>query len=212
MPVVLEPMALRTPRGEGQDRIKSIQGLDGRLLIHAEYRGVLRRFEVKPDDVGRFLLKLWIRRQHVPLHAVWLADPLGPTPSPPTCGSHRAPSPTSECSSASIRRQVCDASIRESWPPYAASMSGACVRDDASTDRPSHPGQTVPTSAPRRHYCIPASLGWFGLSSPPPKPSAPSVHDAHHPNAAFAIENPRFQFPSLCRRDHETRGLEHSAW
>src|SRR6202030_2054665 len=41
MPVLLQPMPLRAARGERQDRIEAIEGLDRRLLIHAEYRRVL---------------------------------------------------------------------------------------------------------------------------------------------------------------------------
>jgi hypothetical protein len=32
--------------------------LDGRLLVHAEYGGVLRRLQVQPDDVGSFAFKV----------------------------------------------------------------------------------------------------------------------------------------------------------
>ena len=72
MPEVLKTVPLSPTRGERQDRIEPIQRLDRRFLIDAEHRGVLRRMQVKGDDVGGLLLKVRIVRDHVAIEPVGL--------------------------------------------------------------------------------------------------------------------------------------------
>jgi hypothetical protein len=49
---VLEAMTFGAPRRERQDGIEAIQGLNGGLLIDAEYGRVLRRAQIEAEDVG----------------------------------------------------------------------------------------------------------------------------------------------------------------
>ena len=60
MAVVLEAMPFSAAGRKWQNRIQAIQRLDGALLVHAEDRGMPRRVEVQPDDVGGFFFKLRI--------------------------------------------------------------------------------------------------------------------------------------------------------
>src|SRR5215510_4560 len=49
--VVRKAVALSAPRGKRQHGIEPVERLNGRFLVEAEYRRVLRRLEVEPDDV-----------------------------------------------------------------------------------------------------------------------------------------------------------------
>ena len=80
VPVVLESVPLEATWRERQNRIETVQSLNGGLLIHAEHRSVLRRIQIQADDVGRLRLEVRIIRRHVSLHPVRL-DP-GPRPRP----------------------------------------------------------------------------------------------------------------------------------
>ena len=62
---VFKAMPLGSPRRQRQHRVLAIQRLNRRLFIHAEHCGVLRRIQVKANDVGRLLLKVRIVRGHV---------------------------------------------------------------------------------------------------------------------------------------------------
>src|ERR1700677_970549 len=72
VPVVLEPMALGAPRGHRQNRIQTVQRLDGALLIHAENRSVLRWIQIKSDDLSRLALEIRIVAGHVALQSARL--------------------------------------------------------------------------------------------------------------------------------------------
>ena len=63
MPVVFEPMALDAARRKRQNRIAPIKCLNRRLLINAEYRGMLRRVQIQPDNVRGFSLEVRISRR-----------------------------------------------------------------------------------------------------------------------------------------------------
>ena len=51
--------------GERQNRVKSVECLDGALLIDTEDRSVYRRPKVQANDVGRLLFKLGVIASHV---------------------------------------------------------------------------------------------------------------------------------------------------
>ncbi len=58
MAVVLEAVAFGASRRERQDGIKTIQGLNGGLLIDAEHGCVLGRVQIEAEDVGGFGFEL----------------------------------------------------------------------------------------------------------------------------------------------------------
>src|SRR6266446_4809597 len=70
----------RASRGQRQNRILAIQGLDGGFFIHAEHRGMRWRVQVQPNNVGGLLLKMRIVRGHVALDAMRLESVLMPHP------------------------------------------------------------------------------------------------------------------------------------
>ena len=72
MAVVLKTVAFGASRRERQNRIQPVQGLNGRLLIHAEHGRVLRRIQVQTDDVGGFRFELGIVAGHVSFQAMRL--------------------------------------------------------------------------------------------------------------------------------------------
>ena len=58
MTVVLKTMGLGSARRKEQDRIQAVQGLDGRLFVHAKEGGMIRRVQVEADNVGDLLLEV----------------------------------------------------------------------------------------------------------------------------------------------------------
>ena len=46
---VLKAVPFGAPRGQRQNRILAIPGLDGGLFIHAQHRGMRRRIQIQPD-------------------------------------------------------------------------------------------------------------------------------------------------------------------
>ena len=58
MAVVLEAVAFGASRRERQDGIKTIQGLNGSVLIDAEQGCVLGRVQREAEDVGSFGFEL----------------------------------------------------------------------------------------------------------------------------------------------------------
>ena len=67
MPVVFEAVALGAARREGQNRVFTIQGLDGGLFIHAKNGCVLRRVQVQADDVSGLAFKVGVVAGHIAL-------------------------------------------------------------------------------------------------------------------------------------------------
>src|SRR2546429_2456478 len=61
---VLKAVPFCASRGQRQNRILAIQGLDGGLFIHAEHRGMRRRVQIQTNNVGGLLLKIRIVRGH----------------------------------------------------------------------------------------------------------------------------------------------------
>ena len=58
MSVIFEAMPFGPTRRQGQHGILAIQGLDGRLLIDAKHRRMLRGVQVEADDVGCLRLEV----------------------------------------------------------------------------------------------------------------------------------------------------------
>src|SRR5215213_6215809 len=52
MPEVLKAVPFRAARRERQDRIQSVQRLNGRLLVDRDDHRVLRRIQVEADHIG----------------------------------------------------------------------------------------------------------------------------------------------------------------
>src|SRR5258707_8835747 len=83
MAVVLEAMSFGPAGRKWQNRVQSIERLDGALLVDAEYSGVQWWFEVQPDDIGGFLFELRIIASHVAARTVGLQPKLPPYPTDP---------------------------------------------------------------------------------------------------------------------------------
>lgn len=76
--VVFKPVPFRPARGKRQDRIETVEGLKGALLIDAEDRGMGGGFEVKADNISRLGLEVWVIAQHVTAHPVGLQSGAAP--------------------------------------------------------------------------------------------------------------------------------------
>src|ERR1700730_9434120 len=72
MAVILKTVALGASRRERQDRVQTIQRLNGCFFIDAEYRGMLRRTKIETNNVGRLGFKLRIIAGHIALQTVRL--------------------------------------------------------------------------------------------------------------------------------------------
>src|ERR1700681_4685494 len=80
MSVVLEAVTFGASGRERQDGVETIQGLNGGLLIDAEYDRVLRRVQIEAQDVGCFAFELGIVAGHVSFEAVRLEAGFLPNP------------------------------------------------------------------------------------------------------------------------------------
>src|ERR1700741_49394 len=78
MAIVLKAVTLSSPWGKRQHRIKPIKCLDGALFIHTEDRGMHRRFEIQPDNIGCFLFEFRIIACHVTPQPMRLDAELAP--------------------------------------------------------------------------------------------------------------------------------------
>ena len=63
-------MPFGASRRERQDRIETVQGLNGGLLIEAEYSRMLRRAQLEAEDVSGFAFEFRIVAGHVAFEAV----------------------------------------------------------------------------------------------------------------------------------------------
>ena len=78
VPVILKAMSLGTSWAQRQYRIEAIKCLNGGFFIDTEHSGVLRRIQIKADDIGGFGLEIRIVTGHVPLQPVRLDSSLLP--------------------------------------------------------------------------------------------------------------------------------------
>jgi hypothetical protein len=74
---ILEPMALSQSRRKRPHRIEAVEGLAGRLLVHAEDGGMGWRGQIQSNDVGGFGFESWIVGSHE------MAQPMRLQPVPP---------------------------------------------------------------------------------------------------------------------------------
>ena len=119
MAIILETMPLGSPRTQRQNRIQPVQSLNGRLLIHAEHRSMLRRLKVEADDVGGFLLELRIVGGHVAVQLMRLQTQLRPHPlhcgfTDTQCCCHLAAGPMRGPIDWLALRFPCDAGLQSS--------------------------------------------------------------------------------------------------
>ena len=80
MAVILKTVSLGPARRKGQNRIESVQGLDSSLFVYAKDGGMIRRVQIKADNVGGLLLKVGILAQHVRAQPVRLKAVASPNP------------------------------------------------------------------------------------------------------------------------------------
>ncbi|SPK77026.1 protein of unknown function (plasmid) [Cupriavidus taiwanensis] len=79
--LVFKAMTLGTPWRQWQHSVLAIQGLDRRLLVHAEHRRMCGRVQIQPDHVCGLGFEVGIVGDHVPLqpvrtHAMFAPDAL----------------------------------------------------------------------------------------------------------------------------------------
>ena len=72
--------ALDLPRSQRQDRLRTIQSLNLRLLVNAEDRGTIGRIQVEAHDVPDLLDQQRVRREFEALAAVWSQTEGAPNP------------------------------------------------------------------------------------------------------------------------------------
>jgi hypothetical protein len=78
--VIFKAMSLGSTRRKRQNRIPAVQGLDGSLFVYAKDRGMIRRVQIKADNVSGLLLEVRILAQHVTAQAVRLKAVPSPDP------------------------------------------------------------------------------------------------------------------------------------
>jgi hypothetical protein len=78
--VILKAMSLGSARRKRQNRIQAVQGLDGSLFVHAKDSGMIRRVQIKADNVSGLLLEVGILAQHVTAQPVRLKAVPSPNP------------------------------------------------------------------------------------------------------------------------------------
>src|SRR6516162_4607308 len=78
MTKIFKAMPFGSARGERQNGIKSIEGLNSALLIDTEHCSFDWRLKIQANDVGRLLFKLWVIAGHVPTHLMRLITEMAP--------------------------------------------------------------------------------------------------------------------------------------
>ena len=78
---VLEAMTFRSSGGQRQNRVVSVEGLNGSFLVNAEDSGMLRRVHVKANDISSFLLEVRVIGRHVSFEAMRAQTSSFPYPS-----------------------------------------------------------------------------------------------------------------------------------
>jgi BRO family, N-terminal domain len=72
--------AIRKRLEKRQHWIKSIKGLNGALFVYAEHRGVDRRLQIQPNNVGGLLFELRVVADHIVPQPMGLNAVLPPDP------------------------------------------------------------------------------------------------------------------------------------
>jgi hypothetical protein len=78
--VILKTMSLGPAWRKRQNRIQTVQGLDSSLFVYAKDGGMIRRVEIKADNVGGLLLEVGIVTKHVTAQSVRLKAVASPNP------------------------------------------------------------------------------------------------------------------------------------
>jgi hypothetical protein len=105
MAVILKTVSLGSAGRKGQHRIQAVQGLDGSVFLYAKDRGVIRRVQIKADNVGDLLLEVGILAQHVTAQPVRLKTVPSPNPrNGHVIGAKRDGQPTAAPAGGSVLR------------------------------------------------------------------------------------------------------------
>jgi hypothetical protein len=78
--IILKAMSLGSAGRKRQDRIPTVQGLNGRLFVYAKDGGMIRRVQIKADNVSGLLLEVGILAEHVTAQPVRLKAVPSPDP------------------------------------------------------------------------------------------------------------------------------------
>lgn len=138
MAVILKAVSLGSAGRKGQNRIQAVEGLDGRLFVYAKDGGVIRRVQIKADNVGGLLLEVGILAQHVTAQPVRLQAVPSPNPrNGHVIGAQRDGQPTAAPVGGSLLRattgplQYAGLKLRGIGPHLATLMTGHQSRQTA---------------------------------------------------------------------------------
>src|SRR6516164_2707369 len=90
--VILKAVSFGPARGQGQNWVQAVKRLDGTLFVNAEDRRVKRWLEVKSNDVGSLLFKLWVGAGHVAPESMGLNPGASPDAGDSTVRNVQMPS------------------------------------------------------------------------------------------------------------------------
>ena len=101
------------PGSHGQAGLRSLQGLNLALLVHAEHESLLRRIHVQPHDIGQLLDEGGIGRQlegadPMRLQAMRDPDPMDRRRTQPLGGGHRPQTPLRRAGWRPMQRRLDD--------------------------------------------------------------------------------------------------------
>jgi hypothetical protein len=192
--VILKAMSLGSAGRKRQNRIQAIQGLDGSLFVYAKDSGMIRRVQVKADNVGGLLLEVGILAQHVTAQPVRLKAVPSPNPrNRHVIGAKCSRQPTAAPVGGSVLRAA-------TGPLQNARLKFCCIRPRLATLMTGHqsrqpacqkalsPALDIGGTAPKHAgYCTHSKpraqrknhLGTPGiLDSNPSRPNAPGQFSA----------------------------------
>ncbi len=194
MAVILKTVSLGSAGRKGQHRIQAVQGLDCSLFVYAKDGGVIRRVQIKADNVGGLLLEVAILAQHVTAQPVRLKAVPSPNPrNGHVIGAKRDGQPTaapvggSVLSATSGPLQNACLKLRGIVPQFATLMTGHQSRQTAchKTLSPAlHIRGTTPTHACYRTHSKPRAQrknnlsAWGILGSYRSRPNPPAQFSA----------------------------------
>jgi hypothetical protein len=158
--VILKTMSLGPAGRKGQNRIVAVQGLDSSLFVYAKDGGMIRRVQIKADNVGGLLLEVGILAQHVTAQPVRLKPVPSPNPrNGHVIGAQRGGQPTAAPVGGSVLRattgpvQYTCLKLCCIWPHFATLMTGHQSRQPACQKALS-PALNIGRTAPKHAgYC-----------------------------------------------------------
>ena len=138
MAVILKTVSLGSAGRKGQHRIQAVQGLDCSLFVYAKDGGMIRRVQIKADNVGGLLLEVGILAQHVTAQPVRLKAVASPNPrNGHVIGAELGGQPTAAPVGGSVLRattgplQNACLKLRGIGPHFATLMTGHQSRQTA---------------------------------------------------------------------------------